>query len=140
MEKSFYIDANVFIFAYCNDELLGTKCREIINLIVNNKIKAFTSVLTFDEFFYQVKKIKGYESALSSAELFLNLRNLNFVDVNINMINYSYSLLKIYSLNPRDAIHLACALSENVSNIISNDKDFDKIKEIKRLDIKDFKN
>ena len=36
------------------------------------------------------------------------------------------------SLKPRDAIHLSAALSVNVSTIVSDDSDFDDVKEIKR--------
>ena len=75
MEKSFYVDANIFIFAYGNDENIGERCRKIINLVIERKIIVFTSVLTFDEFFYQIKKLKGYENALLASNLFLNLKN-----------------------------------------------------------------
>lgn len=139
MEKSFYLDANIFIFAYGNDEEIGNECRKVIDLLINNKMSGFTSVLTFDEFFYQIKKLKGKEKALIAAASFLNLDHLNFIDVNLNIINQSMSLLKEYNLDPRDSIHLACALSKDVKNFISNDKDFDKVKEIKRFDINDFK-
>ena len=138
MEKSFYIDANIFIFAYGNDEGLGNDCRKIIDLILKNEIIAFTSTLTFDEFFYQIKKLKGKENALIAASLFLNIGSLNFIGVDVNIINHSLSLLKENNLDPRDAIHLSCALSKNVNNFITNDKDFDKIKEIKRFDINHF--
>ncbi len=137
MEKGFYLDANIFVFAYCNDDQFGIKSREILNLVINNKIMAYTSVLTFDEMFYQVKKLKGYEKALVASDSFINLRNLKFISIDLTIINYSYSLLKRYNLGPRDAIHLACALSYDLRQIITNDKDFDKVVEIKRFDIKD---
>ncbi len=39
-----------------------------------------------------------------------------------------------YDLKPRDAIHLSAAIEHSVFTIISEDKDFDKVKEIERLD------
>ena len=138
-EKEFYIDANIFIFAYSDDKENGIICRGIMDMIIDNKIKAFTSVLTFDEIFYKIKKLKDKETALMTTKLFLNLKNLNFIDVNLNILAYTYSTLKNYNLNPRDAIHLSCALSHNIKNIISDDEDFDNIKEIKRFKLNDFK-
>ena len=132
-EETYYIDSNVFIFAYNDDEKLGELSRQILNLIINNKINAFTSILTFDELFYQVKRLKGRENALLSSKLFLNLKNLNFIDVNLNILANSYSILKNYNLNPRDAIHLSCALFRNIKNIITDDEDFNNIKDIKTL-------
>jgi len=138
MEKSFYIDSNVFIFAYSDDKEVGKTCRKIISMIINKKIKAFTSVLTFDEIFYKIKKLKDRETALIVGELFLNLKNLTFVELDLDVLNYSLNLLKESNLEPRDSIHASSALSNNVSNVITNDKDFDKIKDIKRYDIKHF--
>jgi predicted nucleic acid-binding protein len=40
-----------------------------------------------------------------------------------------------YNLSPRDAIHLASALSRKAIAIVSDDEDFDQIKEIKRIPI-----
>ena len=137
MEKSFYLDSNIFIFAYCDDKKDGAICRNIVELATNNKIKIFTSTLTFDEVFNKITKLKDKKFALIVSKLFLNLKNLNFINADLEIINYSHSLLEKYDLGPRDAIHLACALSKGINNIISNDKDFDKIPEIKRFDIKD---
>lgn len=137
-EKEFYIDANIFIFAYSDDKEKGVICRKIMNMVIDNKIKAFTSVLTFDEIFYKIKRLKDKETALMTTKLFLNLKNLIFIDVNLNILAYAYSILKNYNLNPRDAIHLSCALSKGIRNIISDDEDFNKIKEIKRFKLKDF--
>ena len=47
--------------------------------------------------------------------------------------------MKTYEINPRDAIHLATALIFESSEIISSDTDFDNIKEIKRIDPKNYR-
>ena len=40
------------------------------------------------------------------------------------------------NLKPRDSIHLSCAIERNISEIITDDADFDGIKEITRVPIK----
>ena len=139
MEKSFYIDSNIFIFAYSEDKENGVICRKILDLIIENKITAFTSTLTFDEIFNKIMRLKDKQTALIVSDLFLNLNNLKFIEVDLNIVSSSLFLLKKYNLGPRDAIHLACAFSKDLKNIITNDKDFDKIEEIKRHDIKEFR-
>ena len=139
MEKSFYIDSNIFIFAYSEDKENGVVCRKILDLIIENKITAFTSTLTFDEIFNKIMRLKDKQTALIVSDLFLNLNNLKFIEVDLNIVSSSLFLLKKYNLGLRDAIHLACAFSKDLKNIITNDKDFDKIEEIKRYDIKNFK-
>jgi len=39
-----------------------------------------------------------------------------------------------YEIKPRDAIHAATALENGIEIIVSYDRDFDKLEEIKRLD------
>jgi len=41
-----------------------------------------------------------------------------------------------YKLSPRDSIHIASALSKKTKTIVSDDEDFDHIKEIKRTPLK----
>ena len=139
MEKSFYIDSNIFIFAYSEDKENGVICRKILDLIIENKITAFTSTLTFDEIFNKIMRLKDKQTALIVSDLFLNLNNLKFIEVDLNIVSSSLFLLKKYNLGLRDAIHLACAFSKDLKNIITNDKEFDKIEEIKRHDIKEFR-
>ena len=38
-----------------------------------------------------------------------------------------------YKLKPRDAIHAATAISHGISQIISDDPDFDKVSELERI-------
>ena len=39
-----------------------------------------------------------------------------------------------YKLRPRDAVHAAAALENKITTIVSYDKDFDLIHEIKRIE------
>ena len=133
MEKKCYIDSNVFIFAYCSNDKEGDSCRSVIKKIINNEISAFTSTLTFDELFYKAFKLKNKETALLISDMFLNLNNVSFISVDYNIISLANSLLIKHNMLPRDAIHLACCLNNKTNVIISTDKDFDGIKDIKRL-------
>ncbi len=79
----------------------------------------------------------GRDIASSEGERFLKFSNLNFLAVNEEIIFKAQELISKYNLNPRDAIHAASALVNNVDEIISDDQDFDVINEIKRIKIYD---
>ncbi|PKP58327.1 MAG: hypothetical protein CVT88_07465 [Candidatus Altiarchaeales archaeon HGW-Altiarchaeales-1] len=49
----------------------------------------------------------------------------------------AYNLISEYKLDPRDAIHAACALIHGVYTIISEDDDFDRIKKFERKGLDD---
>ena len=42
-----------------------------------------------------------------------------------------------YNLKPRDSIHLSSAIRRGIKKIITDDRDFDNLKEIERIGLKD---
>ncbi|MEW6222967.1 MAG: hypothetical protein AB1476_06695 [Candidatus Hadarchaeota archaeon] len=46
-------------------------------------------------------------------------------------------LTEKYGLKPRDATHAACSLNHAIFSMISDDLDFDAVKELKRLNFGD---
>ncbi len=63
----------------------------------------------------------------------IQIPNLDIISVKPADIILAFELMDSYSkLKPRDAIHLAVALNSGAETIISDDSDFDEIKEIKK--------
>jgi predicted nucleic acid-binding protein len=132
-----YLDANVFLNAILNREEEGEKARSIIQKLQKGEMAA-ACALSFDEVFWIVKKHRDFNKALRASKALLQTPNLTFLKVDDETLWSALSLAEKYRLAPRDAIHLACALNNGISTIISEDEDFDKIKEIKRTKILDF--
>ena len=57
-----YYDSNFFIYGAINTGKKGKWARDVIQSIEGGKASAVTSTLTYDEFFWKVKKEKGYEA------------------------------------------------------------------------------
>ncbi|MBE0516189.1 MAG: type II toxin-antitoxin system VapC family toxin [Methanophagales archaeon] len=132
-----YLDANVFIYAALYEGEEGDKARKLIKEVREGEEVAFTSALTFDEFFWIVKKERGFDSALEAGKALLEMPNLTFLDVDDTVLWQAYNFIKRYKLNPRDAIHLSCAFVHGIFTIISEDEDFDKVKEVERKRLED---
>jgi len=130
-----YLDSNIFIYATLNMKPGAIECIKVLENVVNKRIDACTSVLTWDEFFHSIRKNLGSSYAISESEKFLKFLNLKFISADTNTITLAQQLIKKYNLKPRDAIHAATAIINKCDSIISDDPDFDKIKEIKRLKI-----
>ncbi len=130
----FYIDANLFIYASLDRDELGDQSREIIGLLNNGKINGITSSLTLDEIIWVVWKEKGKELGIKVGKEIFEISNLDIVGISEKIIFNAIELMEKYDLKPRDAIHLSAAIEHSVFTIISEDKDFDKVKEIERLD------
>ena len=130
-----YLDANIFINAILYEDDKAKKCKEIISKIVKNEMEGVTSVLTWDEVVYAIKRLIGMEKAKDFGNKFFNIPNLKLLNTDKDIVMYAQKFITLYGINPRDAIHAATALKHNIKEIVSDDSDFDKIKEIKRIKI-----
>jgi uncharacterized protein len=130
MEKK-YIDANVFVQGILRED---KRYKEVILKAANNEFIGVTSVLSWDEIVYIVKKFLGKEIANREGKKFFSLPNIIFADAKKDIVMKAQELVEKYGLNPRDAIHAATAISYDINEIISEDEDFDCIKELKRED------
>ncbi len=138
MEKTqeVYLDSNVFIYSMVSESDLGQYCRELLKKVLEGEIIAYTSVLTFDEVFWKVKKLSNKEKAISTTQSMLLMPNLNFLDTNMNTVLGAHRLIREYDLDPRDAIHAATCKLNDIQTIISEDLHFDKLDFLKRKPIK----
>ena len=133
-----YIDANIFIYPILYESEYSKYYEKLFLDIASNKFSMITSFLTWDEIVHSIWKKRGREIAIKEGEKFLRFPNLIFIDTNSKVISKAQQLITEYNIKPRDAIHIATALLNNCNEIVSDDEDFDKIKEVKRIKPEDF--
>jgi predicted nucleic acid-binding protein len=127
-----YLDSNVFIYAALNTEEIGKRARVLLRKVQQGEEQASSSVLTFDELVWAVKRHRSIEDAINAGEAFLNFPNMKLTAVDGELLALALKLIKKYKLDPRDSIHAATAILEKAEAIISTDPHFDKIKEMQR--------
>lgn len=132
-----YLDANIFIYAATNNGKEGDLCRDVLRKIAFKKIIGQTSFLTWDEIVYSIRKIKDRQIAAKEGENFLKFPNLILLKIDEKIMGKAQELINMYNLKPRDAIHAASVILNGINNILSDDSDFDKVKEIKRIPLND---
>ena len=98
----------------------------------DNRTKGVTSLLTWDELAWVVWKLEGREAGTQAGATFLKLRNLSLLTVNISVMLRAQELMERYQLKPRDAIHVATAITAGEREIISDDAELDIVREIER--------
>ena len=133
-----YVDANVFIYPVIYDETRVKEARlakEILIKIAKGEIQACTASLTWDELVWVIRKIHGTSVAKDEGRRFLQFP-LKILNVD-GVLGEAQKILERYDLRPRDAIHVACALKNGIKEIVSDDKELDKVKEIKRIRLQD---
>ena len=132
MEK-IYVDTNVFLNPILYDTAKvpdALHAQEVLRQVVKGDVEAFTATLTWDELVWVIRKEMGVDVSREKGKEFLAFPRLQLVDVTLKIINKAQDLLEKYSIKPRDAIHLAAAISCNVDKILTLDDDFKGIIEL----------
>ena len=129
-----YIDANVFVFASFDDTEKGRTARKAIEEIGEGKLPlAITSTLTMDEVMWAAIKNKKTAELRATVEDIYAMPNLVIKGVNSNIPLMALSFIEEQGLKPRDAFHAAIMKSFGITEIVSDDSDFDKVKWMKRI-------
>ncbi len=128
-----YIDSNIFLYPILYSDEKSIACKDILLKIAKGDISAATSFLSWDEIFFAIKKLVGRDIAVAESKKFLEFPNLSFVKVDWPIIARAQKIATTYELNPRDAIHAASALTSGCDSFMSDDSDFEKIKELKLI-------
>jgi predicted nucleic acid-binding protein len=130
-----YIDSNVFLYPVLYQAETQPKAKtakEILLKIENGSLSAFTSTLTWEEVVWVVSKVMTRNDGIAQGQKLLGFPNLEFINVDEGVLTQAQTLMNKYKLSPRDSIHAASALDRRIKTIISDDEDFDQIKEINR--------
>lgn len=134
----FYLDANLFVIAEVERGVKGEEARSIIKSMIDKKFDGLTSVLTVDEVVWSIRKTCDIGISVKVGKNMFELQNLKFANVYSSTVLNSFEFTERYGLKPRDAIHVASMLENNVKEIVTEDLDFKKIKEIKAYSIIEF--
>jgi hypothetical protein len=130
-----YIDSNVFIYPaiyQTEAQAKAKKAKEILLKIESGELSAYTSTLTWDEVVWVVARVLGRDDGIRQGKKLLGFPNLEFINVDEGTLTLALTLLDKYKLSPRDSIHVASALGRKIKGVISDDEDFDQVKEITR--------
>ncbi|MDD3793113.1 MAG: type II toxin-antitoxin system VapC family toxin [Candidatus Bathyarchaeota archaeon] len=131
-----YLDSNVFIYPVLynlESEPKAQKAQDILFSVEAGELEAYTSTLTWDEVVWVVSKTMGRSEAVNVGKKLLGFPNLKLIDVDALVVCSAQRLIEKNKINPRDAIHVACALEKKITDIISDDSELDVIKEIHRI-------
>ena len=127
-----YIDANVFIFAAIDSGSKGEVAAKILSEVPRGET-ALTTPLALDEVMWVVRRQKGMSTVREIVEDIFKIPDLQIEDVPSDIAFRALEYMEEYNLKPRDAHHVALMDYYGETVIASDDKDFDKIKHIKRL-------
>ena len=131
-----YLDANVFLYALLYDPSAipeAEQSRKILARVCEGNLSAATGALSWDEIVYIVRKLSGQKAAIEAGERFLVFPNLRILDIDLSTLRKAQELAAQYSMKPRDAIHAGCAIRSGIHDFLTDDRDFDRVQELRRV-------
>lgn len=131
-EEIVFIDANIFLESALKDRNYQN-CGAFINLIKDRKIKAVTSDFILYTCLLQIElKLKSVEFIKDFIISINSLEGLQIIRPSLTDMYNSVKISAEYKLDFDDSLVVSCMQSNSIKTLISFDKDFDKIKIIKR--------
>ena len=128
------IDANVLVYARGAPHPYRDACRNLLAEVEAGREEANVDTEVLQEIVHVYWYRKRLERGLDYLDRLLVLFPTPF-PVTLETITTARDILADHRLlQPRDAIHAAVVLNQNLEAIISADRAFDEISEIKRLD------
>lgn len=128
------IDANVFVYARGTAHPYRDSCRRLLEQVQTGHEEANVDTEVLQEVIYVYWYRKRLEAGLDYLDRLLVLFPAPFPVTRETITTARHILASRPRLDPRDAIHAAIVLNHNLEAIVSADRAFDEVSEIKRLD------
>lgn len=128
-----FLDANIFLYAMGTDHAEKQPCIKVLEWVAQGRLAAVTSSEVLQEVLY-VRLGRGvrYE-ALAAVRGLQEIVDAVLPVTGEDVMDACGLLARYPSLDARDAVLAAVAIRNRVSGIVSVDRDFDDIKEVRRF-------
>lgn len=133
-----YIDTNVVVYAIENHPRFGPNCKRILEDVEGGSLEAGCSVLVLVELINVLKRINDGElrggRRLSIEKNVQALLSLPIVWLDMDLAVIERASTYAFAVNGVDYVHVASMEINSMVEIISADKDLDKVRMISRID------
>lgn len=129
-----FVDTNIFIYSVGRDHPYKSPSLHFLSSVAEGKEKIVISAEVLQEILYRfwsIRRMKDgfelFEQAVSLSEMVLPIFQ--------ETTKKAKELLRLQpDIGPRDAFHVATMLENKISTIVSYDRHFDLVKDIKRIE------
>ena len=136
MNHAIFLDANIFMYAAGKPHPYKESCLQILHAVENQQITAVTNVEVLQELLYRYHHIQLPDKGITLCE-YIHEYPITILPVTSDDMMRAIRIIKQSkksTLKPRDALHVATMQNNNITQILSADKHFDRISGIQRID------
>jgi uncharacterized protein len=125
-----FIDTNIPMYAAGKDHPFKNKCLGILESIAREEIEAYTDTEVLQEILYRFSYINQRKIGFDLFDLFATIMDGVILPILQNDIILARLLAEkeeTVKLSPRDLIHLAVMLNNDIRHIVTTDRGFARI-------------
>ncbi len=129
-----FINTNIPIYAAGKEHPLKRSCLDILDSIARDKMQAYTDTEVFQEILYRYFYSNQRENGLKIFDLFARIMQSSILPVRQRDIMQARLLAEneaVCKLSPRDLVHLAIMLNNDIRHILTTDRGFSAMPGIK---------
>lgn len=131
----YFIDSNVFFYAKIFDREYGDACARVLGKVEKGELGAVTSTLVVVELANALRKYGLGDEVKDIVDAVFSL-DIRVFEVDSLDVRTAARIYDEFRVSPYDCVHAAVMKKAGTVEIISADKDFDKIDWIRRRDPK----
>ena len=129
-----FIDTSVIMHAAGTDHPLRASCQAIVERAIDRSIDAVISAEVIQEILHQAVAMRRTDEGIALANQALDLF-APVIPITHALIRRVPDLIVRYpALDARDAVHVATCIHEGITEIISADRGYDDVAEVRRID------
>jgi predicted nucleic acid-binding protein len=133
-----FVDTNVLMYAAGTDHPMRDPSRRILDSVSARSIDGVTSAEVVQEIVHRYAAIGRAEGGLALAERAMDLF-APVLPITHALMRRVPDLARRYpTLAARDVIHVATCIHEGITDILSTDRGFDSVREVRRIAPEDF--
>ena len=137
-KPTYFLDSTTLIHAIDRESEYQKECLNIIDEAARGSINAATSLETLEESLFILSKLTSTQIAIRATRDYLKLRKIKKYEMRQTTFEHAIEIMDITPLKrPKDAINIATMLEHNITKIVSEDKEYDKIDLVERVHPKD---
>jgi len=131
--RPIFVDTNILIYASGDTHPYKNPSKRVLEKIARNQLKAVTSCEVLQEILYHYCVIKDLLRGFALFDDCIKIISVILPITKQDILKAREILQEYPSAEARDAIHAAVMLNRGINTILSYDRHFDEIKELKRI-------
>ena len=139
-DSSYFLDTCVPMYATGRESKYRDACYQILHAIARKEVSAVTDTEVIQEIIYRHHAIARPADGTKLASDLLILMGDGMLPVTRDDAERFVTLSRSYPfIRPRDLVHVAVMVGAGIDQILTADKHFDAVREVRRIDPLDFR-